>query len=67
MAHHTLQAGAPNLPLGSGMVLRLEAINPDTDAEVAGVTSTRWSIYGYDASPGPEQEAPLPILVHGEV
>jgi len=50
VTHHTLQAGAPGLPLGAGMILKLEAINPTTDAEVAGVTATRWSIYGYDAS-----------------
>lgn len=50
MAHQTLQAGAPNLPLSPGMILKLEAIDPATDAEVAGVTATRWSIYGYDAS-----------------
>ena len=46
------------------MQIRLEAIDPTTDAQVAGVTSTRWSIYGWDDSqpttaPGPE----LPVLV----
>lgn len=50
MAHHTLQAGAPNLPIGPGMKLVLEAIDPTTDASVAGVTSTRWTIYGRDLS-----------------
>lgn len=49
------------------MVLRLEAINPSTDAAVTGVTATVWSIYGYDASTGPAAEPPLPILVHGDV
>lgn len=53
MAHQTLQAGAPNLPLQAGMVLKLEAVSSTTDAAVAGVTSTRWSIYGYDATAQP--------------
>lgn len=64
MAHQTLQAPAPNLPLHPGMILRLEAISPTTDASVAGVVSTRWSIYGYDESDPPDvPESPLPILV----
>lgn len=53
MAHQTLQAGAPNMPLRAGMRLVLEAINPTTDAQVAGVTVTRWSVYGYDDADGP--------------
>ena len=32
------------------MIVKLEARSTTTDAEVAGVTSTRWSIYGYDES-----------------
>lgn len=52
MAHHELQAGAPNLPLKPGMILRLEARSPTTDAAVTGVTSSRWTIYGYDESEG---------------
>lgn len=67
MAHHTLQAGAPNLPLVAGMILKLEAISPTTDADVAGVTSTRWSIYGYDDSPVPTEEGPGAVLVSGWV
>jgi len=53
VAHHTLQAGAPNLPLGPGIKLVLEAVNPTTDAAVAGVVVTRWTIYGDDESAGP--------------
>lgn len=60
MAHQTLQAGAPNLPLRGGMRLVLEAINPTTDAEVAGVTITRWSIYGHDESDGPPLVSEVP-------
>jgi hypothetical protein len=60
MAHHTLQAGAPNLPLGPGIKLVLEAVNPSTDAAVAGVVVTRWTIYGDDESPGlPLDEGPI--------
>lgn len=64
MAHQTLQAGAPNLPLKPGMILRLEARDPSLDAAVTGVTSTRWSIYGYDNSNPPDDpSSDLPILV----
>jgi len=64
VAHNTDKVGFPNIPLSGGMQIRLEAIDPTTDAQVAGVTSTRWSIYGWDDSqpttaPGPE----LPVLV----
>lgn len=52
MAHHELQAGAPSLPIKAGMVLKLEARSPTTDAAVTGVTSSRWTIYGYDESEG---------------
>lgn len=65
MTHHTLQAGAPNLPLRPGMKLKLEAISATTDAEVAGVTSTRWSIYGYDKSPGAPLSGEVPSWVPG--
>lgn len=50
MAHHTLQAGCPAAPLPPGMTLKLEAIDPTADANVTGVTATRWTIYGYDAT-----------------
>lgn len=50
MVVSTLQAGAPNIPLVSGMQLRLEAIDPTTGDAVAGVTATRWAIYGDDRS-----------------
>ena len=53
MAHNTDKVGFPDLPLTGGMQLRLEAIDPTVDAAVAGVTSTRWSIYGYDQSGDP--------------
>lgn len=60
MAHHTLVAGAPAVLLPPGMELRLEAINPTTDAEVAGVTCTRWSIYGDDEGTGPPLVGEVP-------
>lgn len=56
MAHHTEQVGFPAIPLNAGMKLRLRALSPTTDAEVAGVTSTNWSIYGYDRSGVPFSE-----------
>lgn len=62
--HRTLQAPAPNLPLSAGMELRLEAIDPTTDAQVAGVVVTRWSIYGDDVSEETQVDAPgVPTLV----
>lgn len=60
MAHRTLQAGAPNLPLRGGMKLVLEAINPTSDAQVAGVVVTRWSVYGYDETEGPPVSGDVP-------
>ncbi len=63
MTVHTLQTAFPNLPLKAGMRLRLEAINPTTGADVASVTSTRWSIYGYDKSPGSPLAEELPTWV----
>jgi hypothetical protein len=67
VAHQTLQAGAPNLPLPPGMELRLEAIDPTTDAQVSGVTATRWMIYGYDASAPVGEDGPGAVLVSGWV
>lgn len=67
MAHQTLQSGAPNLPLKPGMKLVLEAINPNTDAAVAGVTCSRWSIYGYDNSEGPPVSGDVPRWTPAEV
>ena len=66
MAHRTLQAGAPNLPLRGGMKLVLEAIDPDTDAQVAGVNVARWSVYGYDDSDGPPLVDEVPRWTPGE-
>ena len=63
MAHHTEQTGFPDIHLSPGMQLRLVAQNPTTDAEVADVTCTRWSIYGYDKSPGPPLAEELPSWV----
>jgi hypothetical protein len=62
---HTLVAGAPGLPLGPGMVLKLQAIDPTTGAEVSGVKATRWTIYGYDASAVPFDDflSVSPLLV----
>lgn len=65
MAHQTLTAGAPSIPLTAGMMLKLEAISPTTDAEVAGVTITRWAIYGYDESDTPREDE-LPRLLPDE-
>lgn len=60
MAHHTEQAGFPALPLAPGMVVKLEARSPTTDAEVAGVTSSNWSIYGDDDAGGPPLTLEVP-------
>lgn len=57
MAHHTEQVGFPAIPLDPGMILRIRALSPTTDAAVAGVTSTSWAIYGYDES----EEPPEPV------
>lgn len=63
MAHHTLQAGAPSLPLAPGMVVKLEAVDPLVDAAVTGVTSSSWAIYGYDLSVVADStRTPPPIL-----
>ena len=63
MAHHTVHTGFPEIHLSPGMQLRLEAQNPTADAVVAGVTCTRWSVYGYDKSPGPPLAEELPRWV----
>lgn len=62
MAHHTEQVGFPAIPLQPGMRLKLEALSPTTDAAVAGVTCSRWSVYGYDQSPGPDEGDVVPLL-----
>ena len=67
MAHHTEQAGFPAIPLSGGMKLRIRALSPTTDAEVAGVTSTNWAIYGYDESPGPPLTGEIPRWTPEEV
>ena len=63
MAHHTEQAGFPDLPLTPGLRVVLEARSPTTDAEVAGVSATRFSIFGYDESDDPQPEPVFPVLV----
>lgn len=52
MADYTLAEGFPELPLIAGMVLKLEAINPTTGATVAGVTASKWAIYGDETGGG---------------
>lgn len=46
MAHTDDKVGFPNIPLSEGMSLVLRARDPSNDADVAGVTATRWAIYG---------------------
>lgn len=67
MAHHTEQVGFPPLPLNGNMRLRLRALSPTTDAEVAGVTCTLWALYGRkQGRVGPFSEE-LPTWVPEEV
>lgn len=63
MAHHTEQVGFPAVPLSPGMKLRLRALNPTSDATVADVSATAWSIYGYDKSPGPPLAEEIPPYI----
>ncbi len=53
MPHNTDKVGFPDAPLSEGMIIRLTALDPTTDATVAGVEATRWMIYGRDVSPQP--------------
>lgn len=46
MTAFTLKSGFQDAPLRPGLQLVLEAIDPTTGLAVAGVTSSRWSIYG---------------------
>lgn len=66
MAHHTEQVGFPELPLTAGMIIRLRAISPTTDAAVTGVTASEWMIYGRDKSPGAPLAEELPVWVPEE-
>lgn len=50
MSDYTLHEGFPNIRLQEGMQLKLNAIDPVTGDEVAGVIASRWSIYGDDNS-----------------
>jgi hypothetical protein len=56
VAHHTEQAGFPQLPLNAGMTFRLRVLSPTTGAAITGVTATEWSLYGRDASELPDLE-----------
>lgn len=55
MADYTLHEGFPNIRIVEGMKFRLNAIDPTTGAEVSGVTSSLWSIYGDDDSDEPPE------------
>lgn len=64
MVHYTEQTGFPSVPLQDGMIVRLRALSPTTDAEITGVTAAQWAIYGRDNSDVDEGLLPeLPILV----
>jgi hypothetical protein len=67
MAHHTKAAGFPQIPLQSGMKIRIRALSPTTDAEVTGVTCTQFAIYGRDKSGGLPLEDAVPDYVPEEV
>ena len=54
MPHYTEQTGFPAAPLAEGMILRIRALSPTTDAEITGVTAGQWAIYGRDDSEPPE-------------
>src|SRR5581483_7694689 len=41
MPHNTDKVGFPDAPLSEGMIIRLTALDPTTDATVAGVEATR--------------------------
>lgn len=67
MTHYTKATGFPNIPVQSGMTIRLRALSPTTDAEVADVTCTQFAIYGRDKSGGLPLEDAIPEYVPGEV
>lgn len=64
----TLAAGAAPLVLVPGMIVKLEAISPTTGLAVAGVTATRWAIYGRTDDGGdadaPQFESLPPLLTY---
>lgn len=66
MAHLTLKAGFPSMPLPAGTKLVLEAINPSADADVAGVTASLWMIYGRDKSATEDLLDEVPMYVAEE-
>ena len=66
MAHHTEQVGFPAIPFRPGMRLRLRGLSPTTDAEVAGVSATQWSIYGRDKARGGPFSEEIPAWVAGD-
>lgn len=55
MAHYNEQTGFPAIPLNGTMKLRVRALSATTDAEVTGVTSSQWLVYGRDESDGPPE------------
>ena len=67
MAHFTEQVGFPALPLNGNMRVRLRALSPTTDAEVAGVTCTLWALYGRKAAQAGPFSQELPDWVPEEV
>ena len=58
MTHYTKAAGFPNVPLTPGMKIRLRALDPTTDAEVAGVTVSQFAVFGRDESEEPDEPDP---------
>ena len=48
MTHYTEQVGFPAIPINGTMQLRIRALSPTTDAEVADVVATQWLIYARD-------------------
>lgn len=63
MANNVSKTGFPNIPLKPGMILKLEARSPSTDAAVTGVSSSKWSIWARDLSDEPELDPQLPTWV----
>lgn len=55
-------ASLPVVPLTAGMVVRFEAIDPDTGAPVAGVTVSVAVIYGVDLNADDEAQQLGPFV-----
>jgi hypothetical protein len=68
MTVYTLQAPMPEINLVSGMLIKLEAIDPTTGAAATGVVATNWAIYGIDMSAVLDELQDLvPALTRDEV